>query len=250
MSLTITNRILSKLIDLAKNVVNGALVLYDEQNENNVKVFTLTGSFALDVPQKIESTVTNTNEVTFSRYVNGVLENQVTTFVAATPIALFDTGFNIQVDDLSLLVLNDSYEFRMNDSTDTILDVSAYKKGFTDRSYPYLAILPVELPREGTPDRRTTIKGKFVAQLWVDYSQMHSNATVADLIELAGDVENEFMRNRRLKDDITQDCLVIDTDITNGIIFSGEGSESKMGFEITLNVLYRHSTKDTRSINP
>ena len=251
---SIDTKLMLALVDRMKNIVNGMFISYDAStNEIQEEVFSVTGSYTKTIPSSITSKVLVTGSTIEFTYGNSIVSND---FSVQPTFILFDTGYSIEVPNLSKLVLDDQFSFRCSDSTTTFVDVTTWQAGSTTKGiHPRIVVFPGEYSKTNRKtNNRRNITATFDLQIEFNFgnSTSRNNTSAITILEAVADIEDEIQRDPRFHSDLNvpNSCQVIDTQVTASIPYISESSSDLAGAFITLEMEYRTSLKNSRELQP
>lgn len=215
--MTIYNQILMSLVEAVKGVVKGVVIRHGEKN-SRLGALTLSGSYQGE-QKKI-----------------AVEFGEIAALVDGEPVELPYT-----VDGLTISAgsgkVGDTFGIYFGDCSETIKEVVAYQTSWSNKLYPSVVVYPAPQDFDSKPIERLDVRGRFVLQLWA------KDIDVYELGEMVGDITDAVMKDRR------RGCVAIDTDLVSVVPFQGDSTDT-IGANITVDVAYRQSSKNSRQINP
>ena len=245
-SLTIESRLLSVILDRLKNIVAGISFRYSTTNKAVTEVFTVVGDYLLDVPAKIEATVTADGATVEFLYEGVITEHD---FSITPEFVLFDTGYTLTVNDVNVLYVDDVFDIRCANATETIPFVRTWLDASTNSKHPFIQLYPGDFSYNSKKTTGKTVNEcVFDMQLELDMSQsMDINGSI-NLLELAGDIRDELRRDPRLHEDESDPntCLAVDSYVVNVVPYTDTSSANLSGIFLSLVVEYRANLNNSR----
>lgn len=213
--MTIYNQILRSLVDAVKGVVSGVVIRHGEKN-SRLGAISLSGEY-----------VGGLDLITVS-FGENVTVNDVEVTLPYTLDGLTISGSG---------KCGDTFGIYFGDCSETIKEVVAYQTSWSNKLYPSVVVYPAPQDFDSKPIERLDVRGRFVLQLWA------KDIDVYELGEMIGDITDAVMKDRR------RGCVAIDTDLVSVVPFQGDSTDT-IGANITIDVTYRQSSKNSRQINP
>lgn len=249
MAYSIKNRILDILIERMKNIVDGIVVRYEMENENKVQLWTATGDFALTSPAKIGAVVTSDGAGVDFTYKGATTSHD---FSIDSNFVLFDTGFTLEITDLSNLITGDTYDIRCNDSTVSALEVRDFMMNSAESAHPFIQVFQGEELSSQKPSERVQNDAEFEIQIEADFSLINTRSVTRTINEMIADIKNEIQRDPRLHEDesLPNSCLAINSFIERNVIYASKSNTNVAGAFLFLKVEYRTQRADARTLQP